>query len=83
MITSWMGENSFVQENDPSSLSDDLDLVEAGWLDSMAIIELLAHLEEKTGIEVDLSDLDAVELGTIGGICRSILASRAGEGGPA
>ena len=77
VITTWMSENSFVQDGDPSSLPDDLDLVESGWLDSMAIIELLAHVEEVTGIEVDLSDLDAVELGTIGGICRSVLASSA------
>ena len=40
VITSWMSENSFVQDGDASSLPDDLDLVEAGWLDSMAIIEL-------------------------------------------
>lgn len=54
---------------------DELHMVDSGLLDSFAFLELLAHLEERFGFAVDLSEADPGEFLTLGGLSRLAAAS--------
>lgn len=56
------------------------DLFDAGALDSMAFVELLAHLEREFGIAVSLQDLEMDNFRTIERIA-GFVAARRGSGG--
>ncbi len=56
------------------------DLFEAGALDSMAFVELLAHLESEFGIAVSLQDLEMDNFRTIERIAGFVAARRGSEG---
>lgn len=43
----------------------DLDLFEAGLLDSLAIIEVLLKIEEKLGIKLQPTDLEKEDMSTV------------------
>ena len=52
-----------------SDLSDDMDLVRSGLLDSLAFIDLITALEKEAGKELDLdAALDRPDATTIGGL---------------
>lgn len=52
-----------------SDLTDDLDLVRSGVLDSLAFVDLIADLENATGKKVDLEQaLERKNATTVGGI---------------
>lgn len=56
------------------------DLFEAGALDSMAFVELLAHLEREFGIAVSLQDLEMDNFRTIERIAGFVAARRGSDG---
>lgn len=56
------------------SLPDDLDLLAAGIIDSLGILELVAALEERFGIAIDFDDLDPDDLTVIGPLCTFVAA---------
>jgi acyl carrier protein len=64
-----------------TEVPDDFDLVTGGILDSMGVLELVNSLEQKFGLELDLSDLDAEHLAVVGPLARfvSAQAMRAGS----
>jgi acyl carrier protein len=53
--------------------SVDTDLVETGLLDSLALVELLAQLEEMFGISVSTDDLELVNFRSIASIARFVV----------
>ena len=56
----------------PGDLTDDLDLVRSGVLDSLGFVDLIADLEKESGKQVDLEQaLGRKNATTIGGIVRS------------
>ena len=55
----------FLSENDTDGLLDDLDLIETGILDSMAVLKLISYLEMECNITIDPEDLDPEKLNTI------------------
>jgi D-alanine--poly(phosphoribitol) ligase subunit 2 len=62
--------------------SADLDLFEAGVLDSLAFVELLLHLEEEFGIRVPMEELEIDNFRTVRRIAQFVV-SRNGKGSPA
>lgn len=54
-----------VTGNDEIAEDLDLDLFEAGLLDSLAIIEVLLQLEEKLGIKLQPTDLEREDMSTV------------------
>lgn len=53
----------------PSDLTDDLDLVRSGVLDSLGFVDLIADLENATGKQVDLEQaLERKNATTVGSI---------------
>ena len=66
--------------------SSDADLLKAGTLDSLALIELLLHLEKSFGVKISLDELEIEDLRSVASITRLVSnqqANRAavGEGG--
>ncbi|SRR5579883_976770 len=65
----------------------DADLLKAGILDSLALIQLLVHLEERFGVKIPLDEVDIEDLRSISSIARLVenqrSAQRAAVDGPA
>jgi acyl carrier protein len=57
---------------DIGELSDDLDLMSEGIIDSLGIIELLSALESEFEIQIDFEDLDPEYLVVVGPFCRYV-----------
>jgi methoxymalonate biosynthesis acyl carrier protein len=60
--------------------SVDTDLIEAGLLDSLVLVELLLHLEEEFNIDVVVADLEIDDFRTVRSIGRFVTRLRTGEG---
>lgn len=56
----------------PAEVPDDFDLHEAGIIDSFGLVELLAEVQERFGVEVDFELLDPDQLTAIGPLTRFI-----------
>ncbi|NFE94322.1 D-alanine--poly(phosphoribitol) ligase subunit DltC [Clostridium botulinum] len=54
-----------VTGNDEIAEDLDLNLFEAGLLDSLAIIEMLLQIEEKLGIKLQPTDLEREDMSTV------------------
>ncbi|MBN1051019.1 D-alanine--poly(phosphoribitol) ligase subunit DltC [Clostridium botulinum] len=54
-----------VTGNDEIAEDLDLDLFEAGLLDSLAIIEMLLQIEEKLGIKLQPTDLEREDMSNV------------------
>lgn len=54
-----------VTENEDISEELDLDLFEAGLLDSLAIIEVLLKIEEEFGLKLQPTDLEREDMATV------------------
>jgi D-alanine--poly(phosphoribitol) ligase subunit 2 len=66
--------------------SDDTDVIEAGMLDSLAVVELLVAIEEEFAVQVDLEHLDLDDLRTprsIASLVEHALADAGKGSGPA
>jgi acyl carrier protein len=50
--------------------SDDTDLLKTGLIDSLALIQLLLHLEERFGVKLALDELEIEDLRSVGSIAR-------------
>ncbi len=49
-------------------IDDSFNIVDAGLLDSIGFLELLAQLEQRRGVPLDLYDADPDRLTTLGGL---------------
>jgi acyl carrier protein len=54
------------------SLADDCDLLTEGVIDSFGLLELLAFVEERFGVEVDFEGPDGDRLTELGPLCHHI-----------
>lgn len=59
-------------EGSSDELTDDLPLIEKGILDSLALLSLVTHLENKLGIRIDDRDMVPENLGTLSSIHRYV-----------
>lgn len=63
---------------DPRDLADDMDLLEAGVIDSMSVLELTVALEERFDVEIDFEELPADQLVAVGPL-SAFVASQADQ----
>jgi|tagenome__1003787_1003787.scaffolds.fasta_scaffold20913604_3 acyl carrier protein len=56
----------------PESVPEDLDLHTAGVIDSFGLIELVAAVEDRFGLEIDFEDLDPDEMTVLGPFSRYV-----------
>ncbi|MFI6984110.1 acyl carrier protein [Embleya sp. NPDC050154] len=59
-------------EGPRADLTDDLPLIEKGILDSLGLLSLVTHLEDRLGIRVDDRDMVPENLGTLRCIDRFV-----------
>ena len=59
-----------------SDLKGDTDLLDTGVIDSLGFIELIAAIEQKTGVELDLFDTDPAEFVTPDGLQEQVLRAQ-------
>ena len=77
VVLKWVRENSPNPEATNGKLDKDTDLMAIGALDSIAFIDLIGFIEEKTRSRIDLADIDPEEFMTVGGLCRHALKAQA------
>lgn len=53
--------------------SAEADLLQAGLLDSLALIQLLVHLEERFGVKISLDELEIEDLRSVNSIARLVV----------
>jgi methoxymalonate biosynthesis acyl carrier protein len=57
----------------------DADLLQAGVLDSLKLVELLLHLEQRFGLTVAMEELDTEDFRSIHSIARLVAGRGAGQ----
>jgi len=57
---------------EPSSFSDETNLIDNGIIDSLAVIQIICYLEQNQGINLQATGVDPNDLGTISGILAVI-----------
>jgi len=68
--------SSFVPEEKPENLTDDLDLIKSGILDSLALVQTASFLEELAGAEIGSHELTPDNIGSIGAIAAFVRRRR-------
>jgi acyl carrier protein len=56
-------------------LGRDTNLIEAGILDSFALLELVSTVEERFGVQIDVGAYDFEVFSTLGGFCDAVVSS--------
>jgi acyl carrier protein len=67
---------TFLPGEDPNELTDDLQLISDGILDTIATLKLIMHLEETFGITVEAHEADKEHLDTINRIADLVVAKK-------
>ncbi|HEX9940956.1 MAG TPA: hypothetical protein VGG03_02980 [Thermoanaerobaculia bacterium] len=72
---------SFVPNEQPEILTEDLDLIDSGVLDSLALVEVADFLEELSGAPVATHELTRRNVGSIGAMVRFVSSRQPATGG--
>lgn len=57
-------------------LADDQNLIDAGVIDSLAMVQIIVHLETEHGVDLLKSGIDPTGLASVAGILQVIAAAR-------
>lgn len=57
-------------------VTDDRNLIDAGVIDSLAMVQIIVYLEKEHGVDLLKAGFDPAELATIGGILGAIASGR-------
>lgn len=77
-ILQWVEENTRILVGEEAAgleFSDDLNLVAGGVIDSLEFLNLLAAVEERFGVEVDLSETEPTAFSTPAGLANAVVQS--------
>lgn len=64
--------DEFAPEIDPSELGTDYDLLEAGIVDSLGLLTVVAWAEEHFGVAIDTGEVDEDDFRSVRAICSLI-----------
>ncbi len=73
LIVSWVEENKQPNGSANVQITGDTNLLESGLLDSLGFVELILFIENQSGCEIDLTDVDPQEFCVVKGLCRIAL----------
>lgn len=76
-VIEWIQANKRISNH--VEISADTDLLGAGILDSFSFLDLIMHIESKTGLQIDLADADPSEFAVVRGLCNLALKSQAAQ----
>jgi acyl carrier protein len=54
------------------NINDDTNLIDEGYIDSLALVQIIMHLENNFGLDLRASAIDPNDLGTIGGMMNAV-----------
>lgn len=74
-IADWVALHA-VSGGQSLAVTPETDLIAAGLVDSLGVVDLLLHLEGLSGARVDLTNADPAEFGTVRSLCRLVLGDR-------
>jgi len=57
-------------------VDDDQNLIDAGVIDSLAMVQIIVHLEKDHGVDLRMGNIDPAALASVAGILRVIDAAR-------
>ena len=67
----WIREHSPQARDSRAEILGTTQLLETGILDSLGLVDLLAFLEQTTGNQIDLLELDEKDISTLEGLCKA------------
>jgi acyl carrier protein len=77
LVIDWIKTNK--RTSNHVEIAGDTELLGTGILDSFGFLDLITHIEGKTGLQVDLADADPGEFAIVGGLCSLALKSQAAQ----
>jgi len=81
LAVDWIQSSSRNPGAAQAKILPETDLLQAGILDSLGLIDLVAFLEKTTDRQLDLLQLDEGDFTTLGGLCRAVVkAEKSGDG---
>lgn len=57
---------------DPQHVSDDLDLLQQGIIDSLGVLDMIGDVEKEFGLRLDMEHIDAEQLTILGPFCKFV-----------
>jgi acyl carrier protein len=77
LVIEWIKANK--RTSNYVEIADDTELLGTGILDSFGFLDLIVHIESKTGLQIDLADADPSEFAVVRGLCNLALKSQAAQ----
>jgi acyl carrier protein len=77
LLIDWIKANQ--RSSNHVDISADTELLGSGLLDSFGFLDLIMHIESKTGFQIDLADADPGEFAVVRGLCNLALKSQAAQ----
>ena len=75
LLIDWIKANKRISNQ--VEISADTELLGSGILDSFGFLDLIVHVESKTGLQIDLADADPEEFAVVRGLCNLALKNQA------
>jgi len=77
LVIEWIETNK--RTSNHVGISAETELLGTGILDSFGFLDLIMHIENKTGLQIDLADADPSEFAVVRGICNLALKTQAAQ----
>jgi len=74
-VLSWIKEHKLPGNRQPAEITEDIDLITEGLLDSMGLVDLLLFVEEQTSRPIDLKTIEPSDICVVKNLCRIALGN--------
>ena len=72
-ILKWLREHKLAGNHDSPEITEDIDVLKNGFLDSLGLVHLLLFVEEQTGRSIDLRTVEPEDICVVKSLCRIAL----------
>jgi acyl carrier protein len=69
-VLNWIRENKMTTSRDGAGITEDIDLITNGQLDSLGLVDLLLFVEEQTGRKIDLKTVEPKDICVVKNLCK-------------
>ncbi len=74
-VLNWIREHKLPGNHHGAEITEDIDLITDGLLDSMGLVDLLLFVEEQTGRPIDLKTVEPKDICVVKNLCRIALGN--------
>ncbi len=74
LVIDWIKANK--RTSNHAEIGAETELLGTGILDSFGFLDLIVHIESKTGLQIDLADADPSEFAMVRGLCNLALKTQ-------